>query len=590
MNIHSYKKLINNLSILWEYSSAKRRSQFLALIFLSVFNAAAEIISIGSIIPFLILVSSPDKINQIPSAVQIINLSSRIFPHLNSFQIFTLFFIFIIIISYGLKILFLRLSLHLSYSTASDLSARIFENIINKPYEYHLKLKTSRVITALSNKVNVVAFHVIQALFIAISSFLIILVIFMLLLTYNPLVTSLITFFILFFYFSLGFLFQKKLLSNSSIIEYHLDKILKLLQESLGSIRDIILEGSQKEFVHKFKFEDTSMRNAQSINSLIGISPKLFIEGIGIIGFLITAMYLNIKNKSFSETIPILGLIIFATQKVLPSVHSFYNAWSNIRGEQSTLNNIIDLLKDSAPSKKDNSNKSEKTISFNHLIEFKNICFSYDNSTKKVLKNVNLKIHKGTKIALIGPSGSGKSTFINILMGLLMPVSGEIWIDNKLLCVSNISNWRKKIAHVPQDIYLLDASIAENIAFGISADKINYKKINKIIKQIKLHVLIQSLEKGVFSNIGERGINLSGGQKQKIAIARALYKNASLIVFDEPTSSLDTKSQFEVIDVISKLGKDITVIMITHQTNSLKHFEFLLNLKNGTLLQKSIYI
>ena len=406
-------------------------------------------------------------------------------------------------------------------------------------------------------------------------------VIFIALLSYNPLISLLITVLILFFYFTLGALFQKKLIINSSKIELHLDKILKLLQESLGSIRDIILDGSQNAFVSQYKLHDTSMREAQSVNSFIGSSPKFIVETIGIVAFLVTALYLNFKNTGLTEMIPILGLIIFATQKVLPSIQSCYNAWSNIRGEDATLNNIIDLLNDSSLITRNNLTKVDKDFRFDYEIKFKNVSFSYHNSSRQILKNVNLTIRKGSKVALVGISGSGKSTFADILMGLLIPTSGEIWIDDYLLSASNLPNWRKKIAHVPQSIYLLDASIVENIAFGLSKDEIDYKKINKIIKKINLDSFIGGLENGLHSEIGERGVNLSGGQKQKIAIARALYRDALLIVFDEATSSLDPKSQNEIINVISKLDKGITVIMITHQINLLRKFKFLLKLKNG---------
>jgi len=411
-------------------------------------------------------------------------------------------------------LLFLRLSLKVSYSSASDLSERIFGNILTKSYEYHLSLKTSKVITALSNKVNVIAFHIIHSIFLALSSLLIILVIFIALLSYKPLVAIFISSFLILLYFFLGLFVQKKLLLNSAKIELHLDKLLKLLQESLGSIIDIILDGSHREFIKKYKFHDISMREAQSLNSFIGSSPKFIIEALGIIFFLLTAFYLNLKNKNLSEIIPILGLIIFATQKILPSIHLFYNAWSNIKGEYSTLNNIIYLLNDSSNGLSNKRIRFDKSFKFNNEISFKNVSFSYGASSKYVLKDINLSISKGSKVALIGTSGSGKSTFANILMGLLLPVSGEIWIDNNLLTSSNLFHWRKKIAHVPQNIYLLDASIIENIAFGISPKKINHKKIKKIIKKINLSALIDSLDKGIHSEIGERGITLSGGQKQ----------------------------------------------------------------------------
>ena len=194
-------------------------------------------------------------------------------------------------------------------------------------------------------------------------------------------------------------------------------------------------------------------------------------------------------------------------------------------------------------------------------------------------------LQKGSKIAILGPSGSGKSTFVNILMGLQKPSTGEIFVDTQLLTDDRIYNWRRKIAHVPQDVFLLNASIAENVAFGESFDKINLRKVSRILNQIGFKSFIEKLEKKLLSEVGERGINFSGGQRQRIAIARALYRKASVFVFDEATSSLDAKAQAEILKAIFSLPNNITVIMITHQTELTRNFDKIYMLKNQNLTQ-----
>ena len=578
------KGVAEDLLTLWKLSTSKRRKQFLALIVFSLLNTLAELASIGSVIPFLILFSNPSKIYEYPFVMSVLNFFTNFFPNFNFFQIFTFFFISLIIFSSILRLFFLRLSLMISYSSASDLSLKIYKNIINQPYTYHLKLKTSSIITALTNKINVVAFHIIQSVFVSISSFLIVFGFLIGIFLYNPYIASCLLAFFIIFYFSIGFIFQNKLIQNSFDIERLLDRLVKLVQESLGSIKEIILGNLQQGLIDHYMQLDKSMRNVQSYNSFIGSAPRILIESIGVIVLLFLAFFLNQSGQAITEFLPILGLIIYSSQKVLPSIHSLFSAWSNIKGEHATLRNVIKLLENN-DFKFKHDFEGHEDLKFNYQIKFKNISFSYENSSTIILDKINITIKKGSKVAILGASGSGKSTFVNILMALQKPSVGEIFVDSQPLTGDRIYNWRRKIAHVPQDVFLLNASIAENVAFGVPLEKINLGKVSRILNQLGFKDFIETLEKKLLSEVGERGINLSGGQRQKIAIARALYRKASLLVFDEATSSLDSKSQDDILKVIFSLPKKITVIMITHQTELTKNFDKIYMLKNKIFSQ-----
>ena len=578
------RSVAEDLLILWKLSTNRRKKQFLALIVFSFLNTLAELASIGSVIPFLVLFSNPSKINDYPVVFSALNFFINFFPNFDYFQIFTFFFIALIIFSSLLRLFYLRLSLMISYSSASDLSLKIFENVINKPYSFHLKLKTSSIITALTNKINVVAFHIIQSIFVSISSFFIVIGFLIGIFLYNPYIASCLLAFFIIFYFSIGLIFQNKLIKNSFDIEGLIDRLVKLVQESLGSIKEIILGNLQQGLIDHYKLLDKSMRNVQSYNSFIGSAPRILIESIGIIVLLTSAFFLDRSGQTVTEIIPILGLVIYSSQKVLPSVQSMFSAWSNIKGEQATLRNVIRLLEHNNLEFKHNHVNYEN-LKFNSQIKFKNLSFSYENSSSIILKNINISIQKGSKIAILGPSGSGKSTFVNILMGLQKPSTGEIFVDTQLLTDDRIYNWRRKIAHVPQDVFLLNASIAENVAFGESFDKINLRKVSRILNQIGFKSFIEKLEKKLLSEVGERGINFSGGQRQRIAIARALYRKASVFVFDEATSSLDAKAQAEILKAIFSLPNNITVIMITHKTELTRNFDKIYMLKNQNLTQ-----
>jgi len=278
------------------------------------------------------------------------------------------------------------------------------------------------------------------------------------------------------------------------------------------------------------------------------------------------------------ETVPILGALALGAQRLLPVLQQAYASYSNIRGSKSSLVDVLSLL--NQPLSHHSSDLLLDSKEFKKDIKLKNLGFRYTKDTPWILKGVNLKITKGERIGFIGLTGSGKSTLLDIIMGLLPPTEGQLSIDDLLIEDENIGVLRANIAHVPQDIYLSDGTVEENIAFGVSKELVNHQQVEKAAKQAKISELIESWTDGYQTLVGERGLKISGGQRQRIGIARAIYKNASILIFDEATSALDSETELKIIETIENLDRKLTVLIIAHRYSTLRSCNRIIKLDN----------
>ena len=388
-------------------------------------------------------------------------------------------------------------------------------------------------------------------------------------------------------YYIITLFVRNKLSHDSKTISIESNNVIKLLQEGLGSIRDILLDGTQKNFLKLYKYSDSRLKDSQCRTSIIGGSPRFVIETIGIILISLLAYFLTSSNKGFTEALPTLGALALAAQRVLPILQQAFTSWTNIKANKGALADTLYLINQPRLSYKTIINGVN--IYFDKEIKFSKVSFFYNNKSNYIFNDLNLIISKNDKIGIIGPTGCGKSTFTDLLMGLLLPTNGCISIDGVELNENNIQIWQKQFSHVPQNIFLLDATIAENIAFGIEKHLIDYKKVDECIKMSQLSDTINMWQDKYYTMVGERGVMLSGGQRQRIGIARALYKNSDVLIFDEATSALDESTESNLMETIDLLSANMTTILIAHRTTTLKNCNKIIKFSSNNAIEIGTY-
>ncbi|WP_211307512.1 ABC transporter ATP-binding protein [Polynucleobacter rarus] len=577
--------IVSLLKALWVQISQKRRKQLGLLLSLMILASFAEIISIGAVLPFLGVLTSPQRIYEakiLAPLIQYFNFSKAqdlVLP-------ITILFSLAVIFAGALRLILLWASTKLSYAIGTDLSFSIFKRTIFQKYEIQVSRNSSVVINAITQQVSSLI-TILNGVLILLSSSVILSAIFLTLILIDPIV-ALSTFvgFGLIYILLIGTT-RKKLVKNSKEISDDASKLIQVLQESLGGIREVLIDGTQLTFCNIYQKADLNLRRAQGNNLFIGQSPRYGAEALGMFLIAIIAYFLTQQTDGIAKAIPILGTLALGAQRLLPVLQQAYQSWTTIRGAQSSLADTLILLEQPLPQIQDRT--FIKKMEFNSSIKFNNVSFQYGTNLPWVLKNVNLTIEKGSRVGFIGKTGSGKSTLLDLLMALLEATEGTLEIDGKTINSSNSSAWQSNIANVPQSIFLADSSIAENIAFGIPIENIDYQKVKKVAEQAQISAVIEAMPEQYKTIVGERGIRLSGGQRQRIGIARALYKGADVIIFDEATSALDTETEEAVMQAIENLNKNLTILIIAHRITTLKNCTKVIELGNNSIQRMGIY-
>lgn len=574
--------LVNGLAELWKVIGSKQRVGICITITLTIISSLSEIISIGSLIPFLAVVSDPNLINN-NSYYKII----KTYINIDEGEIFfysLILFIFLSTISALIKLIQVWYINKTSYLVGAEISLKVYSKSLYLPYYAHINKNSSVIISNIFYKTNSIPSNLVQPTISLINSVFISLSILLLLLFINASVTLIILISFSFIYLSIGLFTNERLKRDSIDGTRYAAESLKLVQESLGGIRDIILDNSQKYFINNFNDVDYKSKYIQAKAVCLNITPKYVVESLGIIIIALTTYFLSIRASSPASVIPVLGVFALSAQRLLPNVQQIYSAWSTLTSSYGQLIDISNFLKENLYEK--NAIFNTYQLPFSKSIVLEDVCYSYPSSINNSLKNVNYKFIKGSSYGIVGKSGGGKSTLLDLLMGLLIPTSGNIFIDGIKITEQNLTSWQSNIAHVPQFIFLADLSIYENIAFGVDRKSIDEDKCFEIINKVALTSLVESLPEGLNTRIGERGIRLSGGQRQRIGLARALYKGAKVIFLDEATSALDVDTEGEIMKTIYSLGNDITLIMVAHRRSTLDSCQYILELSEGEIVSR----
>lgn len=582
-NKYQTTTIISVLQRIWGHLSLRRRRQLPGLAFLTVLSGLAEAVTLAVVLPFLGIIVTPDKIFGNPLVSNVAtelgwsNPSDLVLP-------LTILFALVALAAGGLRLLVLWCNRSYSEWISYDLSMEIYRRTLYQPYQVHITRNTSELISSIE-KVTLVTTALLSVLML-VSSTVSVVAIVLTLIIIDPLIAVFAFIGFSGIYGLLIALARRRLTRNSRILSRNLTLGVKTLQEGLGGIRDIILDNNQEFYCQQYHQIRRPYCRARIENGFTAGCPRYAMEALGLVLIAVLAFGLRTRPGGATAVVPILGTLALGAQRLLPALQQIFAAWASVRGDKSSIEDVLDLLAQPLPPR---ISSLTYPLVWDSAIEMREVAFRYSEMSPWVLEDISLVIPKGYRVGFVGTTGSGKSTTVDLIMGLLKPTQGRILVDGVPLEKQYCQAWQKTIAHVPQHIYLSDTTIAENIALGVPRSEIDLQRVQRAAQQAQIAEFIEQRTGGYWAELGERGIQLSGGQRQRIGIARALYKEASVLVFDEATSALDNATEQEVMAAINGLADDLTVIIIAHRLSTVESCDLIIELGQGRVVAQGSY-
>jgi ABC-type multidrug transport system fused ATPase/permease subunit len=555
----------------------KDKKKFYLILILSIFSVFFETLGIGSFLPLIEYFTGSDLIGSF----------NFIDKKLSSFELedktLLIFLASLILIVFLIKNLYMAFFLWVEtkflHQAKANLIIKLHKKYVNEDYNFYINTNSSTLIANLNVETDVFAnllSYTISIIVESVVSIGILLLIFYI----NPF-ASIIVFLLSLFFCILLYFFSKQKTLRLGTQRLDVDKRKqKALQQTFGAIKEILIFNIQKYFINIFSSHTRDTEKFLQKFEFLNKLQKIWIE-IFVVLLIVTTIYSLIYfDYQISNIMAILGVFLISAIKIVPSLSKIVTANNYLRYANPSLLTLENELKES--SKKKYQESKNLKLPFSQQIIFKNVNFAYAKGEKKILRDVNLKVFKNEFIGVIGETGSGKSTFSDLFLGLIEPDSGQFLVDGENI-LENLNLWKKKIGYVPQNIYLLDDTIKKNIAIGIEEHLIDSNRINTSVTQASIENLIKKLPDGLNSIVGEKGVKISGGEKQRIGIARALYRNPEVLVFDEATSSLDLETESSILKSLIKLKAKKTIIFSTHRKSNLSICDRILVVENNTI-------
>jgi ATP-binding cassette, subfamily B, bacterial PglK len=582
----SAPSILGNLGALYKMQPPKIRRRIGWMGVLQVVAAASEVVSLGAVIPFLGALANAQSLLE----------KEYLQPWLNRFDVhdpqglvmlmaglFTAAFL----LSNVLRLVAMRGQLKLSADIGSLLSLGVYSNTLYQPYSYHTRHNSSDLISLSTWDSVRLSSVLLPSVFQFVTSLLVVVAVSGTLVFMEPEVALIAAGVIGTAYMAIYMKTREAISQNGQRISQLNAASVKAVQEGFGGIRDVLIDGSQAEFEAVYHQANSTALRAQSSNNFIGAMPRFLIEPIALGAIAALAVSMSTDMAELERVLPFLGALALGANRQLPALQQCFVAVASIRGCATSLAKVIKSLSLTVPGEKDVAG-GDKSLPFTQEISVENVWFAYDqDGSGWTLEDVSIKIKAHSTVALIGTTGAGKSTMADLVLGLLRPQQGQILVDGEPLTDGNMRAWQAGIAHVPQHIYLSDATIAKNIAFGAKDGDVDMDRVREAAKQAQIADFIEGRPKAYDELVGERGIQLSGGQQQRIGIARALYKKASVIVFDEATSALDNDTEREVMSAIEGLSRDLTIIIIAHRLSTIKGADVVYKFSDGKVQRVS---
>lgn len=585
------KKKFHFIFKLNEIFDRKDKISFFVVMIAALFMALFQAVGVASILPFINMVMNPNIISENEWLHYVFNILN--FKSVNSFMVFSGFIVLGLLVVGNLVSAFATwLKINFVWKKNHTLSSTLLRKYLSLPYTYFLNRNTANLSENILSEVQQLTGNFLQSIVNIITGSMITVLILMLLLYFNPLMTLVSTAVLIFLYLFIYFYYSAKVKMEGEKRSQENMEMYKSANEALSGIKDIKLLGAERFFLQRYIEHSDNFSNSQSWYQLVGILPRYVMEVVafgGVVGLMIFLIYFN---KSTQEIIPLVSFFAFAGYRLMPALQDIYYSVTTFKFSEVALNKIHKEMTEGIFVNQSVATEHEeiKPMSFEKEIELKNIYFSYANNRNVILKDICLNIKKNTYVALIGSTGSGKTTLVDLILGLLTPDKGIFKIDDVEINEKNIRDWQANLGYVPQQIYLSDDTIVRNIAFGLPDDKINMDQIKKVSKMANLNDFIENeLSLGYNTIIGERGIRLSGGQRQRIGIARALYHDPQVLLFDEATSSLDNATEKEVLEAIEGIAKLKTMIVIAHRLTTVKNCDRVYVVEKGRIIKEGSY-
>jgi ABC-type multidrug transport system fused ATPase/permease subunit len=578
--------LVQGLWQLYQLLPPRRQRQLWAVGSLMAVAALSEMVALGSALPFLAALSNaPDLL-----------VNARLQPVWSVLGITTvpqlvvavgMGFAAAIILSNGLRLFTLRTQQFFAAAVASDLSQEVYRRTLLQPYSFHVRHNSSDLIGAITQDVAQVGGAVLPYTLLLMVNALVVVAIATTLIAIDPLITLGAACFLGIAYIWLLRISKRQLSRNSRLISDLSRLLIKSLQEGLGGIREVILDGSQGVFERRYRAADRPLRRASASNAFIGVAPRYLIEAVAMSLIAALATVLVYQGQDLNRIVPVLGTLALGANRLLPALQQCFGAITVVRGTEVSLRRVIEALQ--RPIDPVRLQPLQLPLPLERTLTLEHVWFSYGEGQAWVLQDLFLQIPANQTVAFVGSTGSGKSTTADLILGLLTPQKGQVCVDGVPLTGERLQAWQRTVAHVPQSIFLSDGSITENIAFGVEPTAVDFDQVQQAARLAKIAEFIESLPAGYDTYVGERGIRLSGGQRQRIGIARALYKRASVIVFDEATSALDNATEREVMAAIEGLSGELTIILIAHRLTTVEKCNCIFELAQGRVISEGSF-
>lgn len=581
------------------YITKGHYKSFIAMIFLFLVTSGLEVLGTGMIGPFIAIATTP-------SSVESIYWLNSIYQqfNFNSNQQFLVVLGLLVIIAFYIKA-FLSFNaqkavFEFGYSLRSELACKLMKAYIEAPYSFHLRINSATLIQNITTSTDQFCLGLVMTLLTSISNIIIILALVILLIKTNAMALVFIAM-ILLVAFGLLYPMKDRLAHWGREGWKASGEMIRIMNHGLGGLKETRILGCESYFEHQMEEQAKKYAMSSSLASGYGNLPRFVVEAF-MISFLIgfTLLFISLNRGNGQSLIPVLGIFALASIRLLPAIGNLISGINVIRSNTHAIDQLFfdfkELEKEKIVIGFDSTNRSvclpsskdNQAILFKEKILLDKITFQYPSTSKNVLNEISLTIHKGQSIGLIGKSGSGKTTLVDVLLGLFIPQSGDIKVDG-VSVYSNLHIWQSMLGYVPQSIFLIDDTLERNIAFGVPDHLIDHNRLRRAIETAQLSEVVEQLPDGIKTVVGERGVLLSGGQRQRVGIARVLYHERDILVFDEATAALDTETEQLVTEATKALSGSKTIIIIAHRLKTVEHCDCIYQLEQGRILKSGSY-